>query len=141
VVLNIKAAAYFIYMEVLYNKLKKKDVVSLSDGKNLGRVCDMEFFYPQNNLKGYYVTGCRGFKFNKQQLFIPVGNIVKIGEDVILTNFNCKPPQPKPPKGERGNNCPPQNCQPQNNCPPPYGGNQQNNCSPESFPKFPPDDE
>jgi sporulation protein YlmC with PRC-barrel domain len=128
-------------MEVLYNKLKKKDVVSLSDGKNLGRVCDLAFLYPQNTVKGYYVTGCKGFKFNRQDIFIPVANIVKIGEDVILTNYSDKPAD-KPPKGVQegqtcgslsNNCCPPPNqnqpCPPNPNsglCPPPNS----NNCCP-----------
>lgn len=83
------------------------EVVSVADGKNLGRVCDAAFIFPEGKIKGFYVTGCKGFKFTKSDEFIPLRDIVKIGEDVILV----KPAKEEPPK----NNCPPPNgC-----CPPP----------------------
>ena len=108
-------------MEFLFSQIKKMDVVSVNEGKNLGRVCDIAFFYPENKVKGFFVTGSRGFHFSKSDVFIPMPQIVKIGEDVILVNTSEKPP--KPPKGERP--CPPNNCPPfppcpPNNCPPPY---------------------
>ncbi len=85
------------------------DVVSVSDGKNLGRVCDMAFYFPEGKIKGFYVTGSKGFKFTKSDVFIPVCDVVKIGEDVVLVKLG----QSKPPKGD---NCPP----PQPPCPPPF---------------------
>lgn len=108
-------------MELTFNSLRKKDVISVSDGKNLGRVFDVAFLFPENKIKGFFVTGCKGFKFTKQEIFIPVGNVIKIGEDVILTNVNeKKPPEkgpaPCPPPCPP---CPPQ-CPPP--CPPPKGG-------------------
>ena len=96
------------------------DVVSINDGKNLGKVCDVAFFYPEGNVKGFFVTGSRGFHFSKTDVFIPLRQIVKIGEDVILVNLNGKPlpPQnggelPCPPKPP----CPPP-CPPKPPCPP-----------------------
>lgn len=91
------------------------DVVSVTDGKNLGRVCDVALYFPEGRIKGFFVTGCKGFKWGKSDEFVPISNIVKIGEDVILVRSG----EEKPPKGERppaanhGNpNCPPP-------CPPP----------------------
>lgn len=108
-------------MEFLFSQLKKMDVVSVTDGKNLGRVCDMAFYFPEGKIKGFYVTGCKGFKFTKSDVFIPVCDVVKIGEDVVLVKMG----QGKPPKGD----CPPP-CPPQQHCPP--------NGRPPYPPQFPP---
>ncbi|MDE7083933.1 MAG: PRC-barrel domain-containing protein [Clostridia bacterium] len=108
-------------MEFLFSQLRKMDVVSVSDGKNLGRVCDMAFLFPEGKIKGFYVTGSKGFKFTKSDVFIPLADVVKIGEDVVLV----KTGQGKPPKGEQ---CPP----PQSNCPP------QPPCPPNGRPPYPP---
>ena len=105
-------------MEFTFTQLKQKDVVSIVDGKNLGRVCDITFSYPENNLLGITVTGCRGFRFSKQEIFIPARQVVKIGEDTVLVKMeqreNCPPALPNPPK-RPPNNCPPP---PPNPCPP-----------------------
>lgn len=91
------------------------DVVSVSDGKNLGRVCDMSFHFPEGKIKGFFVTGSKGFKFTKSDVFIPLCDVVKIGEDVVLVKLG----QGKPPKGE--------------NCPPPLPP-----CPPDGRPPYPP---
>ncbi len=98
------------------------DVVCITDGKNLGKVCDLAFYFPENRLKGLFVTGCKGFRFSKSDVFIPMHDVVKIGEDVILVKLGQdKPPKDNPPQSH----CPPPDkCPPQNNncrppCPPP----------------------
>ena len=53
-------------MEFTFSQLKQKDVINLTDGKNLGKVCDITFSYPENNVLGITVTGCKGFRFSKQ---------------------------------------------------------------------------
>lgn len=93
-------------MEITFSQLKQKEVISVSDGKNLGKVCDATFTFPENNFIGITVTGCRGFKFSKQEIFIPVKQVVKIGEDAVLVNLD-------------GGKCPPPNGKP--SCPPPHG--------------------
>ncbi len=109
-------------MEILFSQLKKMDVVSVTDGKNLGKVCDLAFYFPECRIKGIYVTGCKGFRFSKADVFIPVSDIVKIGEDVVLV----KTGQGQPPKDDR----PPQppDCRPRP-CPPP--------CPPHGRPDYP----
>ena len=123
-----------LYMEFTFSQLKQKDVISLNDGKNLGRVCDITFCYPDNELLGITVTGCKGFRFSKQEIFIPMRQVVKIGADTVLVNGmggeKCPPPPPPkpcPPNNYPPNNCPPNNPPPKrppNNCPP-------NNCPPD----------
>lgn len=111
-------------MEQTFNELKKKDVINLIDGRHLGRVCDLTFSFPENRVIGITVTGCKGFKFSRQEIFLPMKSVVKIGEDAVLVKFG-EEPKPEPPNG--GNyppsHCPP-NCSP-NNCSP-------NNCRPNS---------
>ena len=120
-------------MEVNFSDLKQKDVINLNDGKNMGKVCDLSFTFPENNVLGFTVTGCKGFKFSKQEVFIPIKQVVKIGKDAVLVKFGDdnqgrppKPPKPdfppcppgnRPPNCLPPNNCPPNNCPP--NCPPP----------------------
>ena len=104
-------------MELSFSQLKQKDVVSVTDGKNLSKVCDISLTFPDNNWLGITVTGCKGFKLtNKKELFIPVGEIVKIGQDVILVKTGEKKPDCKPPKED----CRPPKRPPDPCCPPPF---------------------
>ncbi len=109
-------------MEVTFSALKQKDVINLIDGKHLGKVCDISFSFPENNVLGFTVTGCKGFRFSKQEIFLPINCIVKIGEDAVLVKYGKEPPPPpKPPKPD----CPTDNCRPfPPDCPPP-------NCPPQ----------
>lgn len=81
------------------------DVISITDGKNLGRVTDITFLSPENRISGLTASGGRGFKFNKEEVFLPIESIIKIGEDVVLTNFNAR----KTEQGARESSCPPAN--------------------------------
>lgn len=74
------------------------DVVNVTDGKHLGKVCDVKFCFPENRIQGFFVTGAKGFHFTRQDLFLPVNDIVRIGEDVILTNLSG---EVKPRRTER----------------------------------------
>ncbi len=114
--------AYFYIMEVNFSFLKQKDVINLNDGKNMGKVCDLSFTFPENNVLGFTVTGCKGFKFSKQEVFIPIKNVIKIGKDAVLVKYGDKDdkpdcPPPCPPKQPCPPPCPPNNCPPP--CPPP----------------------
>lgn len=105
-------------MEQTFSDLKKKDVINLTDGKNLGRVCDITFTFPENNVCGFTVTGCKGFRFSKQEMFIPISAVTKIGEDAVLVKLDDKNDKPeKPDKRPPKHNCCPPPCPPYN-CPP-----------------------
>lgn len=71
-------------MQVSFLELKAKEVVNTQDGRKLGKVCDVVLCYPDNRWIGLVVPSGKGFK--KNELFIELKNIVKIGEDVILVN-------------------------------------------------------
>ena len=96
-------------MELSFQDLKQKDIINVSNGKNLGKVCDILVSFPEYNWLGITVTGCKGFKLtNKREEFIPVNLIVKIGEDAILVKTEEKRPPCPPPKDK----CPPPPCPP-----------------------------
>lgn len=108
-------------MDVTFSDLKRKDVINLNDGRNLGKVCDISFTFPEADVLGFTVTGCKGFKFSKQEIFLPIKSVVKIGDDAVLVKFGKdeKPDRPKPPKREECQpNCPP--------CPPPFKNERRN---------------
>lgn len=104
-------------MEISFSKLKKLDVISVSDGKNLGRFCDVNFTLPDGKIKSFVASGGKGFKFCKQDIIVPLADIVKVGEDAVLVKTGAKPP--KPPCSNKHD----RDCQP--DCPPPF-----NPCAP-----------
>lgn len=94
-------------MELSFSELRTKEVVNTQDGRKLGKVCDILLCYPENRWIGLIVPSGKGFGFKKQELFIELKSIVKIGEDVILVNVGA------PKKGtDKKECCPPprQNC-------------------------------
>lgn len=95
-------------MEVIFSELKQKDVINLADGKHLGKVCDLTFEFPEGKVCGLSVTGCKGFKFTRQDVYLPLKSIVKIGDDAVLVNLSDeRPPQDCPPPKPAPGVCPP----------------------------------
>lgn len=76
-------------MELSFSELRAKEVINTQDGRKLGRVCDMILCYPENRWLGIVVPNGRGFG-KKNELFIDLRNIVKIGEDVILVSVGAQ---------------------------------------------------
>lgn len=98
-------------MELSFSELRAKEVINTQDGRKLGRVCDITLCYPENRWLGLIVPGGRGFG-KKQELFIELKSIVKIGEDVILVNVGLPRKQGCDKRGHGGHvppNCPPNN--------------------------------
>jgi YlmC/YmxH family sporulation protein len=90
-------------MELNFSDLRAKEVINTQDGRKLGRVCDVALCYPENRWIGIIVPGGR-FSLKKNELFIDLKRIVKIGEDVILVNVGfpkkSNGKEGMPPKGE-----------------------------------------
>ncbi len=74
-------------MESSFLELRCKEVVNVLDGRKLGHIVDIVFDLATARVLGILVpgekTGWNVFK-SANQLFIPFGCIVKIGEDAIL---------------------------------------------------------
>lgn len=78
-------------MELSYTYLHTKEVVNVVDGRKLGKVCDVVFCYPENCVVGIVAPGGKGFSFRRNEQYIDVKNIVKIGDDVVLVNLGATP--------------------------------------------------
>ncbi len=101
-------------MEVSFSELRAKEVVNVQDGRKLGRVCDVILCYPENRWLGLIVPSGRGFG-KKQELFLELKNIVKIGEDVILVNVGFSRKQTNDKRGHGTSVPPPSGFQNQQN--------------------------
>ncbi len=98
-------------MEMSFSELRTKEVVNTQDGKKLGRICDLLFCYPENKIFGFVVPGGKSGFFKREERFVAMKNIVRIGEDVILVNL------PANDKGELPcNPCPSESKKPNNPC-------------------------
>ena len=84
-------------METSVLELRCKEVVNLVDGKKLGHIADVVFNAQNGCTMGLVVPGEKSFwnVFKSgNEIFIPLGQIVKIGEDAILVElFDNKKPQ------------------------------------------------
>lgn len=71
------------------------EAVNLSDGKRLGKVCDIVFSYPEGKVQGIVVPGGKGFRWGKADLFIDLRCVKKIGVDVVLVDIKAAPKSEK----------------------------------------------
>ena len=81
-------------------ELREREVVNVADGKKLGRIIDIAFT-EKGVIVGLIVPNERKFIKNlssNDNLFIPYGNVLKIGNDVILVDLNNNPPPMPPPR-------------------------------------------
>ena len=105
-------------MEQTFSEIKKKDVINLIDGKHLGKVCDISFTFPENNVHGFTVTGGKGIRWNRQDVFLPIKCVVKIGQDAVLVKLGRDDEKQLPQNEYQTNPCKPNYCPP----PPPHHG-------------------
>lgn len=78
-------------METSFCELHRKETVNLTDGKQLGRVSDVVFTYPEGKVQGIVVPGSKGFRWGRAELFIDLKCIKKIGVDVVLVDIRSAP--------------------------------------------------
>ena len=76
-------------IDYTFCELREKDVINISDGKQLGRIVDIAI-HCTGKVVGLVAAGEK--KFFKtfsggESIFIPWNNIVKIGDDVILVEL------------------------------------------------------
>ncbi|MBE5732739.1 MAG: YlmC/YmxH family sporulation protein [Clostridiales bacterium] len=81
-----------------FTDLRSKDLINSSDGKRLGKACDIVFDSVTGKIRGIVAPYGKKSYFGKgQDIFIPFKCILKIGEDIVLVDVNCqqlKPDQP-----------------------------------------------
>ena len=77
-------------MESSFIELRCKEVVNVCDGRRLGHIVDIVFDLCSGRVIGFVLPGEKQgwnlFK-NSNQLFLPFGCIVRIGEDTILVEI------------------------------------------------------
>lgn len=93
-------------MELSYTYLRTKEVINVADGRKLGRVSDVVFCYPDNRVIGLVAPGGRGLLSKRNEQFIEMKNIVRIGDDVVLVNLGALP-KPVKGRGKCGADSPP----------------------------------
>ena len=86
-------------METSFLELRCKEVVNVVDGRKLGHIVDVLFNLENGCMSGIVVPGEKSFWNvfkNGTELFIPLSQIVKVGEDAVLVelfaNSNPNPP-------------------------------------------------
>ena len=75
-------------------QLREKEVISITDGRSLGYISDVEIDLSRGRVEAPVVPGRRGFwgVFSQSEEYvIPWKNIHKIGEDVILAKLREEP--------------------------------------------------
>ncbi|MBQ9514203.1 MAG: YlmC/YmxH family sporulation protein [Clostridia bacterium] len=91
-------------MDLSFSELKKREVISVSDGKSLGFLTNITLTFPSGEMVGITVPGkklnCITKLFNRSKIYIPSYKILKIGNDVILVDLRKKKrcEEQKPPK-------------------------------------------
>ncbi len=74
--------------ELSFCELRRKDIVSINDGRKLGRIIDL-VFSPSGRVQGIVAPYGRKFLFfQSQEVYIPYSNIKTIGEDIILVDID-----------------------------------------------------
>ncbi|MBP3619029.1 MAG: YlmC/YmxH family sporulation protein [Clostridia bacterium] len=77
-------------METSFLELRCKEVVNVVDGRRLGHIVDIVFNLENGCVLGVVVPGEKSF-WNVfkggMELFIPLSQIVKVGEDAVLVEL------------------------------------------------------
>lgn len=77
-------------MDTSFLELRCKEVVNIVDGRRLGHIVDVCFNLQTGCVQGIVVPGEKSFWNvfkNGMELFIPLSQIVKVGEDAILVEL------------------------------------------------------
>lgn len=77
---------------ILYSELTELDVVNVVDGSVLGNISDLEINMTTGQICSITVRNCGGLLslINPDKgVIIPWDQIIKIGYDVIIVNYNC----------------------------------------------------
>ena len=77
-------------MEVTFTDLKEKEIVNVFDGKKLGRILDIIFDNSNGAVRGIVVPGDKKLFRKGDDIFVPLGNIKRIGDDVILVSLQAR---------------------------------------------------
>ncbi|MBQ9790339.1 MAG: YlmC/YmxH family sporulation protein [Clostridia bacterium] len=74
-------------MEITFEDIKNKEIINIFDGRKLGHASDLTFDKQTSRVLGISVPGEKRLFRKAEQIFIPIENIKKIGEDVCLVKI------------------------------------------------------
>ena len=74
-------------MDYNFSDLKKKKVINVADGKDLGKIIDLIVSYPDGKIKSIIVPGKKNAFFTGCELIINFSCIERIGDDAILVSL------------------------------------------------------
>ena len=80
-------------MEIYFNELKRKEVLDVNTGKNLGKIIDLVIESNSGKILKIIVPGRKGAFLSCENLEIKYKCITKIGDDVILVNLGGISPE------------------------------------------------
>ena len=90
---------------ITFSEFKKKEILDISSGKNLGKATDLLFTRRGGNIEKIITCGKRGGFLSSENLEIPFKSIVKIGDDAILVDLSPKRTALKPCERELSCEC------------------------------------
>ncbi|MBQ3235657.1 MAG: YlmC/YmxH family sporulation protein [Clostridia bacterium] len=73
---------------ISFNELKKKEILDISTGTNLGKPTDLIFNRKSGRITKLIASGKKGGFLSCDTVEIQYSDIVKIGDDAILVEFN-----------------------------------------------------
>ena len=74
-------------MDYNFSDIKKKKVINIADGKDLGKIIDLIVSYPDGKIKSIIVPGKKNAFFSGSELIINFSCIERIGDDTILVTL------------------------------------------------------
>ncbi len=77
-------------MTILFSELKKKEILEVSTGRNLGKVSDLVILKRNGKIEKLIAPGKKCGFLSTENFEIPFDKIVKIGDDAILVDFSEK---------------------------------------------------
>lgn len=86
-------------MDISFVDIREKEVINIFDGKKLGHIIDIIFDSSSGQVQGVVVPGIKKFMRKSEDIFVPINNLKKIGEDVLLIKLS---PQDKEENKSQG---------------------------------------
>lgn len=74
-------------MEITFESIKGKEIINIYDGRKLGHASDLTFDKNTSKILGISVPSEKRLFKKPLEIFIPIDNIKKIGEDVLLVKI------------------------------------------------------
>lgn len=78
-----------------FSEFKKKEILDIGSGKNLGKATDLIFGRKNGVIEKVIASGKKGGFLSCETIEIPYNSIVRIGDDAILVELNRRPKEPK----------------------------------------------